>query len=115
MTNFIDNTFVFTADDRTASPVVIPGDVVGSLNYTRAIIPPLFVEPTPPTSTLDATVHAITVGAELMLWHQHLAHCSDKKLAVAHKYALVVPKLLGYTALVDNCPICIAAKMKYRA
>ena len=112
MTNFVDNTFVFTAKDRTAAPVVIPGDVVSSLNYTRAIIPPLFIDSTPPPSELDATIHAITTGTERMLWHQRLAHCSDEKLAHAHKYGLGVPKFSGYTALVENCPICIAAKMK---
>ena len=35
-TNFVDNTFMFTAKDKSTDshPVVIPGDVVGSLNYT---------------------------------------------------------------------------------
>ena len=97
MTNFIDNTFVFTAENRSSSsqPVVIPGDEVGSLNYTRVIIPPSFKDVTTPTSPLDATVHAITVGVERMLWHQRLAHCSDEKVTLAHKYAQGVPKFSG--------------------
>ena len=73
MTNFIDNinTFVFTAEDRYSLPclVVIPGDVVGSLNYMRAIISPLFKDTTPPSSPMNATVNAITVGTKHMLWH----------------------------------------------
>jgi hypothetical protein len=50
-----------------------------------------------------------------LLWHQRLGDCTDEKLANAHKFADGVPKFTSTHDIMENCPVYLAAKMKYRA
>jgi hypothetical protein len=63
----------------------------------------------------DFSVMTLSGTGLKLLWHQRLGHCSDEKLANAHKFADSVPKFTSTHNIMENCPVCLAAKMKHRA
>ena len=101
--------------------IIIPGSIVSTLNYTRPIILPYFDLP---GETMDVPISQVVQDFSVMtlsgtglklLWHQRLGHCSDEKLANAHKFADGVPKFASTHNIMENCPVCLAAKMKHPA
>jgi hypothetical protein len=74
--------------------ITIPGDVIGSLNYTLPNIPPSFDIPSDvpfSPNVEDMPVMALLGTALKLLWHQQLGHCFDEKLANAHQCANCAP------------------------
>jgi hypothetical protein len=122
-TRFDTQSFLFHAMDSRdqKNDVIISGSIVGTLNYTRPIILPSFDLPGEtvniPISQVvqDFSVMTLSGTGLKLLWHQRLGHCSDEKLANAHKFADGVPKFTSTHNIMENCPVCLAAKMKYRA
>ena len=60
----------------------------------------------------DVSVMTSSGTALKLLWHHQLGHCSDEKLANAHKHAAGVPKFTSTHNVLENCPVCIVTKMK---
>ena len=122
-TRFDTQSFLFHAMDSRdqKNDVIIPGSIVGTLNYTRPIILPYFDLP---GETMDVPISQVVQDFSVMtlsgtglklLWHQRLGQCSDEKLANAHKFADGVPKFTSTHNIMENCPVCLAAKIKHRA
>ena len=101
--------------------VVIPGNIVGTLNYTRPIALPCFEllgeTMDVPTNQIvqDFSVMTLSGTGLKLLWHQRLGHCSDKKLANAHKFADGAPKFTSTHNIMESCPVCLSAKIKHCA
>ena len=122
-TRFDTQTFLFHAKNsrNRKNDVIISGSIDGTLNYTRPIILPSFDLPGETVNipmnqiVQDFSVMTLSGTGLKLLWHQRLGHCSDEKLANAHKFADGVPKFTSTHNIMDNCPVCLAAKMKYRA
>ena len=122
-TRFDTQSFLFHAMDSRdqKNDVIISGSIAGTLNYTRPIILPSFDLPGEtvniPISQIvqDFSVMTLSGTGLKLLWHQRLGHCSDEKLANANKFADGVPKFTSTHNIMENCPVCLAAKMKYRA
>ena len=118
--------FTFTACHRLrqSQNISVRGTQEGGLSYTSPVL-------CPPTSldddydpiaaahadmSLSAAlhVHRVSLGLDRLLWHQRLGHCSDEKLAHAHKYADGVPQFSSTKSVLDNCPVCLAAKTRHQ-
>jgi hypothetical protein len=101
--------------------IIIPGSIVGTLNYTRPVVLPHHELPGEFMNVLmnqivqDFSVMTLSGTGLKLLWHQRLGHCSDEKLANPHKFADGVPKFASTHNNMENCPVSIAAKMKHRA
>jgi hypothetical protein len=122
-TRFDLRSFLFHAMDSPdqKNDIAIPGDAVGTLNCTRPVVLPHFelsgeIMNVPMNQIVQEFSVVTLSGTGLkLLWHQHLGHCSDEKLANAQKLADGVPKFTSTHNIMENCPVCSAAKMKHRA
>ena len=98
--------------------ITISGSLFGQLCYTS----PLYVPGSPGHPDLplvqspnpSLAVRQLSSAATRLLWHQRLAHCSDDKLVNAHRYATGVPQFKYQTSILEQCPVCLAAKMRHR-
>jgi hypothetical protein len=57
----------------------------------------------------------LSVRAERILWHQRLGHPSDAYLYNAHRHITGVPAFKHTDPVLDQCPVCLPAKLKKRA
>jgi hypothetical protein len=57
----------------------------------------------------------LNASATKILWHEHLGHCHDEALYNTHKHIDGVPEFKKSTPVLDQCPICLAAKLKARS
>jgi GAG-pre-integrase domain len=60
---------------------------------------------------VDYVVHQLKMQTLSQLWHQRLGHIHPETVSKMLAHASGVPKLSRPT-VIDNCPICIAAKMQ---
>ena len=118
-TNFVSRSFLFIAHHNLDSSldVLIPGSVVGTLNFLHPVVPP--DGPSPGSDSLLSPadtrhVQSLTADTTKILWHQRLGHCCDEKLAAAHQYADGVPKFSSTTSVLDQCPVCLASKLRHQ-
>jgi len=131
-------TFRFSLNNKMhkSESVLLCGTTRGELCYTRLAAPLmpttegtaemsldmadkaaiLMVEDHPKNSYWhEMKLHALSAKAERLLWHQRLAHCSDKQLCRAHMFSDGVPELTRRKdSALENCPVCLAANMKSR-
>jgi hypothetical protein len=70
-----------------------------------------------PVATIESECHMykLSVCANRLLWHQRLCHCSDNYLHHAHKHIIGVPAFKHHDPVLNQCPTCLAAKLKKRA
>jgi hypothetical protein len=105
--------------DNGLNDITIPGDVLGSINCTHPILLPAVETLDTPTNTpmhkIAQDFLAMTLSGTgcKLLWHQRLDHCSDEKLANAHKFTDGVPKFKSTHDVNVNYPTCSATKMKH--
>ncbi len=70
------------------------------------------IEHSPHSSDVPMQCHMLKQTTERILWHQRLNHCSDAYLYEAHKNIHGVPKFKRATPVMDQCPTCLAAKIR---
>jgi hypothetical protein len=56
-------------------------------------------------------IHQINIKAQYQLWHQRLGHLQPRIITDMHNHATGIPKLPS-PSIVDNCPVCLSAKMR---
>jgi hypothetical protein len=56
-------------------------------------------------------IHQLNIKAQYQLWHQRLGHLQPRIITDMHHHATGVPKLPS-PSIVDNCPVCLSAKMR---
>jgi hypothetical protein len=122
-------TFTVHSNLRASDNIELNGILDAGLCYTHPILLPPQPTDTPvttqPTSSdsisppvpLDSeyNLHKLSVRADRLLWHQRLGHCSDHYLYHAHKHIIGVPQFKHHDPVLDQCPTCLAAKLKKRA
>ena len=47
-----------------------------------------------------------------MLWRQHLGHINFCRLSELHGHTRDLPALLSVPDTIDNCAVCLAAKLR---
>ena len=62
----------------------------------------------------ELKLHRLNVDAERRLWHEQLCHCNDFALQNAHKHIIGIPKMTCKHGVLDDCPVCMASKLKRR-
>lgn len=123
--------FTFTVNNnlRTSENVTINGILDAGLCYTQPLLLPeqsstsaqekhvhtLGVDFDDATIESEFKLHKLSVRSERLLWHQRLGHCSDNYLYNAHNHILGVPSFKHHDPVLEQCPTCLAAKMKKRA
>ena len=122
-TRFNLQSFLFHAMDSRdqKNHITIPGGIAGTLNYTCPIVMPNYELPgeiiNVPMNQIvqDFSVMTLSGTGLKLLWHQRLGHCLDEKLANTNKFTDGVPKFTSTHDVMENCTVCLAAKMKYSA
>jgi hypothetical protein len=59
----------------------------------------------------DSVIHQLNIKAQYQLWHQRLGHLQPRIITDMHHHANGIPKLPS-PSIVDNCPVCLSAKMR---
>ena len=120
---------------RKSEDIIVRGDTIGGLCYTKAVLAPLpsteevsemtlleaeqngsaAIEDHPAnTRNRELSMYKLSVKQERLLWHQRLGHCGRDLLCRAHLFGEGIPKISGKTSAIENCPVCLAANMKAR-
>jgi hypothetical protein len=123
---------------RSSDDIIVHGVLSGGLCYTQPLLfpghPNFHLDQsssTPSVSELvisqiiaddllhpdthNYLVHHLNARATKILWHERLGHCHDDALYNAHKHIDGVPQFKKSTPVLDQCPICLAAKLKARS
>ena len=70
------------------------------------------VWPPPPLTRSCFLVNALNHSVLRMLWHQRLGHLNFRQLSELHKHARGLSALSLLDAVVDECAVCMASKLR---
>jgi hypothetical protein len=135
-------TFVLHHKQRRSQNISIHGILAGGLCYTEPLIlPESMLHHLPPddfsadlaenellldalravydydgkTVNFEFDIFRLSARAERLLWHQRLSHAGDDVLYNAHKHITGVPKFAHRDPVLEQCPTCLAAKLRKQA